>query len=241
MYNKIYDFCKTKNLGNATHNGLTEQPPRVKFLINIIETLGIDYTIKKFKKDPQDNFYLYNIYMKGSNNKMFIAHHDIVNSSFDNANDNSASCINCIMLKKLKPENNVCLLDGEEPPLFGAGSTELSNDIHNGEFGNISYVINLELTGKGGTNLVIGKNNSNIYRILMNKFNSAWTATFPFSDTEILIRNGIESACLMTVPLLEDGQPDYNLVYNCHSIEDSLDTIDPNDMKDFVEEILINI
>jgi hypothetical protein len=43
---------------------------------------------------------------------MVVAHHD-VNNKIDNANDNSASVINAIMIKKLLPSINVILLDGE--------------------------------------------------------------------------------------------------------------------------------
>jgi hypothetical protein len=42
---------------------------------------------------------------------MVVAHHDV--NKIDNANDNSASVINAIMIKKLLPSINVILLDGE--------------------------------------------------------------------------------------------------------------------------------
>ena len=85
---------------------------------------------------------------------MVVAHHDIANPSIDNANDNSASCINAIALKLLVPELNVVLLDGEEHG--GIGSQRLSEKINSGDFGSIEWVLNLELTGKGGDLFFIG-------------------------------------------------------------------------------------
>jgi hypothetical protein len=40
---------------------------------------------------------------------MVVAHHDVNNHRIDNANDNSASVINAIMIKKLLPSINVIL------------------------------------------------------------------------------------------------------------------------------------
>ena len=62
---------------------------------------------------PANNFY--NIMLMGSSDKFVVAHHDIVNPASDNANDNSCSVINALTIKKLRPEINVVILDGEEP------------------------------------------------------------------------------------------------------------------------------
>lgn len=77
----------------------------------------------------------YNIVMRGTSNRMVVAHHDIVNPDIDNANDNSASVINAIMIKKLMPEMNVVLLDGEE--VGGLGAHRCSELINDGFFGEI--------------------------------------------------------------------------------------------------------
>ena len=34
---------------------------------------------------------------------------------------------------------------------------------------------------------------------------------------------------------------EFSLLYNCHSSRDTVATIDPNDMKEFVEEVVIPI
>ena len=98
-------------------------------------------------KEPINNFY--NIILSGNSDKFVVAHHDIVNPNSDNANDNSCSVINALAIKKLRPEVNVVILDGEEPG--GIGSTRLAERIKNGDF-RCRWVLNLELTGKGGKN-----------------------------------------------------------------------------------------
>ncbi len=137
IYEKIYDFCKVKNLGSVFKN--TDSPtPRVEFLLNLLVEEGIPYELDKFIIDEVIG---YNIILRGDSDKMLVAHHDIVNPNVDNANDNSASVINAIALKKMSPHIHVVLLDGEE--FGGYGSQRVSEQILEGEFGEISYVLNL--------------------------------------------------------------------------------------------------
>ena len=96
MYNKIYDFCKVRNLGGTYSNG-NEPTPRVQFLMQLLESEGIDYELDTYQSRGNTCF---NIILKGDSNRMVVAHHDIVNPNIDNANDNSASVINAIMIKK---------------------------------------------------------------------------------------------------------------------------------------------
>ena len=107
IYNKIYDFCKVRNVGNVYKN--TDKPtPRVQFLIELLESENINYELDTFFVNDVN---CYNIVLKGSSSRMVVAHHDIVNAKIDNANDNSASVINAISIKKLMPEMNVVILD----------------------------------------------------------------------------------------------------------------------------------
>lgn len=139
MYSKIYDFCKVRNEGPIRHNDPEIPTNRVIFLIKLLKSEGIDYELDIF---PYRETSAYNLILKGSSSKMVVAHHDIVNPDIDNANDNSASIINAIMIKKLMPEINVVLLDGEE--MGGVGSQRVSEQIKSGQFGSIDWVLNLE-------------------------------------------------------------------------------------------------
>lgn len=246
MYDKIFDFCRVRNLGNCSMNGL-EPSPRVKFLLKLLDNEGIKYELDEFKSYRPDTNY-YNIILKGSSNRMVVAHHDIVNKDSDNANDNSCSVINAITLKKLRPNINVVILDGEE--LGGIGSKQLSSQINSGYFGKIEWVLNLELTGRGGKYFFIG----NYPGVLTNHIKTLFDCPIvdtPFNDSVIFNKYGIDSVVINPLPPLELGIKstvmynniylDYNMLFNCHSIEDSLDTISTSDMREFIEDIVLKI
>lgn len=248
MYNQIYYLCKSKNLGGAHKNGTTITS-RVEWIIKYLQSYNIDFDVDTFENKRFKNNNFYNIVMKGTSDKMVVAHHDIVNPNTDNANDNSASVINAIMLKRLRPDLNVVLLDGEEPPMMGVGSQRVSDQINNGDFGNIKWVLNLELTGKGGENFFIGNYPGELSNHIKSIFTDCPVFNTPFNDSEIFVRNGIDSCVINPVPLTKNpssirnnnGYFDLSLLYNCHTNRDTLDTIDINDMKVFTEKILLKI
>lgn len=245
MYNKIYDFCKVRNLGTIYKNSPDNPTPRILFLIDLLKSEEIPYQIDTFKVSGTTG---YNIILKGTSNRMVVAHHDIVNPNIDNANDNSASVINAIMIKKLIPQINVVLLDGEE--CGGLGSQRVSDQIKEGYFGDIEWVLNLELTGSGGKHFFIGNYPGNLHDRIKSIFNCPVVST-PFNDSVIFRRNGIDSCVINPLPPLNEGTSnvkwnddtylDYSLLFNCHSKSDTIDTINVNDMKEFVEEVVIPI
>lgn len=286
IYNKIYDFCKVRNKGNCFSNG-SEPTPRVKFLMELLDSEGIEYELDEFveerygrkpirapklRKKPRFNFLkglgitssgdiedevemepsvnkYYNIIMRGSSKKMVVAHHDVNNPTIDNANDNSASVINVIATKKLRPEINAVLLDGEE--FGGIGSRRLSKQIKAGEFGHIEWVLNYELTGKGGKYFFIGNYPGRLSDRITAMFNCPIVNT-PFNDSVILRSHGIDSVVINPIPPLPEGQKsrvvapdgkylDISMLYNCHSPKDTVGTISPADMKEFVEEVVLKI
>lgn len=246
IYNKIYDFCKVRNMGSIFAN--TDKPtPRVEFLMRLLDDNNIKYELDEFIVKKGDRVINgYNIVMKGTSDKMVVAHHDIVNPSIDNANDNSASVINCIALKKLRPDLNIALLDGEE--VGGLGSSRLAEQIKNGDFGNIKWVLNFELTGKGGENFFIGEYPGPLYNHIKSIFDCPSLRT-PFNDSEIFRGAGIDSVVINPLPITDDESPlvykdnylDIKMLYNCHSSRDTVDTIDPKDMKDFIEKVVLKI
>lgn len=257
MYNKIYDFCKVRNLGNIYKNDPNQPTPRVKFILSLLVSEGIDYELDKFeiegnnnlnfnfrsfkklkRDEPKEKLYGYNIIMKGSSDKMVVAHHDVNNHTIDNANDNSASVINAIMVKKLMPNINVVLLDGEE--FGGLGSKRASEQINSGYYGNIKWVLNLELSGKGGDNFFIGNYKGPLFDHIKKLFNCKVYNT-PFNDSVEFRKNGIDSCVINPLPVLSNGDLDYSMLFNCHNSKDTVSTIDPNDMRIFVENVLCKI
>ena len=251
MYQKIYDFCKVRNTGNIYKN--EDVPtPRAQFILDLLDTEGIKYELDKFSINPgwyNKNGVGYNIILRGTSNRVVVAHHDVSNPHIDNANDNSCSVINAIMLKKLVPEINVVLLDGEE--CGGLGSQRLSEQINKGDFGDIEWVLNLELTGRGGKYFFIGDYPGNLTNHIKLIFDCPIVRT-PYNDSVTFIKNGIDSVVINPLPPLDNGNTsqvkwdentylDYSMLFNCHTEKDTIDSISVDDMKEFVEEIVLKI
>lgn len=245
MYNKIYDFCKVRNLG-GTYSNSNEPTPRVEFLMQLLESEGIDFELDIYQSRGNTCF---NLILKGDSDRMVVAHHDIVNPNIDNANDNSASVINAIMIKKLMPHINVVLLDGEE--CGGLGSQRVSDQINDGYFGTIDWVLNLELTGKGGKYFFIGNYPGKLSDHIKSIFDCPITNT-PYNDSVTFRKNGIDSVVINPIPPLNEGKTssvkwnddiylDFSMLYNCHSSKDTIDTIDILDMREFVEDVVVRI
>ena len=244
MYNKIYDFCKVRNFGGVYSNG-DKPTPRVQFLMQLLESESIDYELDTYQSRGNTCF---NLILKGDSDRMVVAHHDIVNPNIDNANDNSASVINAIMIKKLMPHINVVLLDGEE--FGGLGSQRVSDQINDGYFGTIDWVLNLELTGKGGKYFFIGNYPGKLSNHIKSIFDCPITNT-PYNDSVTFRKNGIDSVVINPIPPLNEGKSsvkwnndtylDFSMLYNCHSSKDTIDTIDINDMKEFTEDVVLKI
>jgi hypothetical protein len=188
----------------------------------------------------------FNIVLTGTSDKFVVAHHDIVNKDSDNANDNSCSVINALMIKKLRPEVNVVILDGEE--FGGIGSNHLSQRIKAGDF-KCKWVLNLELTGKGGKNFFVGAMGTPLTDWIANRFECPMV-NVPFNDSVIFKKYGINSTVINPLPVTEEKSPvinkegeylNFKMLFNCHKMSDSVDTIDPKDMEEFVNEICLKI
>lgn len=251
MYEKIYDFCKVRNLGTVYDNDPETPTPRVQFLMDLLESEGVEYELDKFETSGgwfSKKGVGYNIILKGNSNRMVVAHHDVNNPNIDNANDNSASVINAIMVKKLMPHIHVVLLDGEE--FGGLGSQRVSDQINEGYYGDIDWVLNLELSGKGGKHFFIGDYPGPLHDRILELFNCPVVRT-PYNDSVTIRKNGIDSCVINPLPPLTEGKSsvkwndstylDYNMLFNCHSSKDTVDTIDPKDMKEFVEDVVVKI
>jgi hypothetical protein len=239
----IEGFCKVRNHANALGNN-QYYTPRLEFLIALLESAGIPYEVDQFTVGEVP---FYNLIMRGTGTKMVIAHHDVVNTGSDNANDNSASVINAIALKKLSPETHVVITDGEEVGLMGA--RRLAKRISSGDFGWIEWVLNIELSGKGGKNFMIGCHGGKLTDRIVSLFNPPIKRT-PLSDCYAMIEYGIDTNVINPLPLLTEGQSDMmnergfldnSSWYLCHSDEDSFDKISIKEMEEFVTEVLLPI
>lgn len=240
IYDRIKGLCAARNLGTSRHNGKERVTARVKWICDLLDELSLEWSMDRIVWG--DN-YLYNIILHSEVKegvKVISAHHDIVLANSDNANDNSASVICAIALKLQRPETMVVLLDGEE--VGGVGSTSFADELTSARFGQVSWVLNLELSGRGGKEFLLGEQGSNgplgkrIQETLRPDI-----ITVPFNDSVRFREAGLDSCCVNPLPRLSSGELDRSGWFLCHTIGDSLDEISVEDMEEWVEEVLVKI
>jgi len=172
---------------------------------------------------------------------IFVAHHDIVNINSDNCLDNSASVVNLIAfahmcrVAKLNKSIHVVFTDCEE--FGGRGAQRLSERINDGVFGNVEYVVNLELTACGTRFLCENVKDSRLCRFLLDD-GFAGVST-PFNDSVILRANDIDSICITIIPdeeLLQVLRTGYCETWSlCHQSNDVVENAIEEDMNKFLE------
>ena len=261
IYNEIFPYCKIRSL-SARENGIIT-PPRVERIIQILNESNIAHTHESFLNPYRNGMNLFhNIYCRGNSTLLFTAHHDITGNS-EGANDNSASVINLLALKMLRPEANIAFTDGEE--IGGIGAEQLSQNI-NSIFPDTTSILNLELTGLGGKRFFLGKSRNGIQYISefikeMDIFQGDYPVpeiNTPFNDSVIFNRNQIDSVVINPLPVLNekpkesflfgeeikfiDGSIlDSSIISLSNGKYDNTDTISVDDMKEFVEQVLVPI
>jgi len=215
----------------------------LKFLINLVEELGLKYEVHTVDFDDyyleESLVYFHNLILKGNSKRWISAHYDIFNENSQNANDNSASVINAIATKILNPDINVVLLDAEEQPFVCQGTknhimyllTHSDRDVFK-----IEFILNLELTGLG-RNIVVENKNGNLLETIKANFD-VHVMELPTSDSRYFRKKCIDSICVSTAPLL-DGKINFDHFKKCHKEEDNLESISILDMKEFVCDFLL--
>jgi len=229
IYDEIYNFCKVRDLNRFQYSN------RAKFIVELLTKHGIEHKIVRTKSTTYKK-YFYNIFCFGSSNKFLSAHYDVVDIHADNANDDSASVINCIAYKLMNPSVNLIILDGEEPPYMGAGSNMAAKYL---KFNNIpvGWIFNLELTGVGD-HFFIDNAPTQLANNIIKQFSEAIVISTPFNDAMIFRRHGLQSNVVTTINLNENGEPDMSPLYQSHGPSDSVDKMSTKDMQNFVENVV---
>lgn len=190
-------------------------------------------------RNATDNNF-YNLYIRGTGRCAIMAHHDIVNPKSDNCNDNSASCINVIAAKLLNPEVHVIINDAEE--IGGLGAQRSAEKIKEGYFGELDFVLNLELTAVGGKEFFVEKySKSALFDRITALFPGVDMYSTPFHDGIVLRRNEIDSVVINPLPRLRNGELNYDLLGLCHSDDDKIKLANFNDMRVFVTDVVTPI
>ena len=253
----LQDFCRIRPEGTWRDNPEDRLPSRAKFIVELAEMLGFETSVDIWSVAEKP---LYNVHVHGKGPLMLIAHHDINNPNSENANDNSASIINALLLKTRRPHVPLTFTDGEEFGGFGAkrlGHRMLEKSVPGAPYARA--VLNLELTGRGGKYFFLGKGlgeDSDLSLFIQDIFDCP-TYHVPFNDAVILDSMGIDSVVINPLPPLLESEKTWQVGYNdtdpivylgehlnkrvlhlCHSPEDKVKRLSNADMKDFISDVL---
>lgn len=229
--------------------------PRLLKIKEILDYFQIQYKVKHYIVNGFEERYFTNIYISfGTENEnkgvLFLAHHDISNERSENCQDNTSSVCHILeMIKNLKDKPlsrpvHFAIVDSEEHVnVHCCGSQVLSEDIHNGLFGELELCVNLELSGLG----------KNIWVSSFEKFPdicekyiqslNAYKVKTPFNDAYVLSLYDVPAMC---IGILDDK--DIDIAYNqigypfiwdlCHSLDDTFDKISKEDMEEFQNKLI---
>jgi hypothetical protein len=243
-------LCSVKNQSNSLKGNENPITPRVSFIVDTILDLGIYEGLNLDIFDDVSNLKYVNIELGinigAENSVIYVAHHDVNNINSDNCQDNSASVSNLLSLAKHfsnnKPtDKNVYIVFTDCEEFGGLGAIQLSKRINEGVFGNVEYVVNLELTANG-TNFWNDSKNFKNDSLLLDKLNSITKFTSvrtPFNDSVIFRKNNIDSVCIgsLTDKDLKQvlGRGFCQTWALCHKKEDKFENSNANDMDKFIE------
>jgi hypothetical protein len=238
IYHRLAEFCAVRNEGSTYRNG-TKPTPRVVWILGLLEELGIEYELDEWCLSSDRR--AWNIYLHSVEKQpmTIMAHHDIVNPRSENANDNSASVINAIAAKLERPELTVVLTDGEE--VGGLGAARYARLVLSRLLPRPIWVLNLELTGRGGKSYFIGDDIEGPLKGYLLAKHRAETVSVPFNDSVTLRRHGIDSVVINPLPKDEHGEFELWRLGRCHSPEDTVAEVSFADMQEFVEGVVLPI
>ena len=267
-YDFLLDYSSVYNVFPACTAQPNPFSNRVMFIIDTLNKLNVKYTVDIFNYDGSKVIWgnhsysshkLVNIIVEPNpqvtgSATVFVAHHDVANVHSQNCQDNGASVCNLLrlisLIKKSKTESKRTIIlfsDHEEGGAIGAkqfasksmrikNSSSIQHDI----YGTISSVVNLELTGKGKivwSDCSFNKNEEELHLLLettlgqnIPKFKT------PLNDAIMFRKYDYPVLCIGILP--EDDLKDKTTWKICHSINDTIEKCDENDMEDFTNFLL---
>ena len=259
----LRDYSQVYNMYPASASQPNPFSNKVMFLINELTQMGVKYSIDIFSYEGNNlmlfgndsSHKLVNIIVEPNPNAtgpaiVFCAHHDVANVRSENCQDNGASVCNLLRLAALvnkakEQTKRVIILfsDSEESGARGARrfaskgdrSKENPSIIKHDIYGDISAVINLELTGKGTvvwSDCEAKKPEVELHEILEKTLGRTIPKlNTPPSDAIAFRRFGYPVLCIGILP--EEDMKDKNTWRLCHSMNDTFDKCDRKNMEDF--------
>lgn len=239
-------FLGVKNSRTHFQNTSPKLSERAVFIIQQLTEMGFPFSVELFSIQ---GVYFYNIIVpvirkETEDTIMLTAHHDVLNINSNNVNDNTASIVNLLVFMQKIWENpkeintNIIVAFPDCEEYGGVGAQIISQDIQNGKYGNVKYVLNLELTAHGQhiwqefmpyrfkqKNSLTDK----LYSFLGSE--NIESSPIPFADSTIFQKNEIDSVTIGTLPLNSIGNYDYSIWSICHRDDD--DKYNLEDMENF--------
>lgn len=262
----LKDLSTVHNLYSAQTPQPNPMSNRVMYIIDMLTKMNVKYTLDIFDYNTGNkiiwghNSYsshkLVNIIVEPNPQEtgpavVFVAHHDVANVHSQNCQDNSASICNLLRLvsliksSKTKSQRTIILFSDQEEggargaKQFASKSKHIKNSssIQHDIYGEISSVINLELTGKGTivwSDCSINKNEEQLHLSLetvlgqnIPKFKT------PPNDAILFRRYDYPVLCIGILP--EEDLEHKTTWKICHSINDTIEKCDRKNMEDFTE------
>lgn len=261
-YDFLMDYSKVFNLYPARvaqHNPFSN---KAMYIIDKLNLLGVKYTIDIFNYDGSNLIWgsaetehkLVNIIAEPNPEAtgpaiIFCAHHDVANVRSENCQDNGASVCNLLRLSSLiknskESHQRVIILfsDCEESGAkgskrFARKSSKIkdSSNIKHDIYGEISGVVNLELTGLGTeiwSDCKSDKNDIALHNKLEEVYKKPIVKLFtPPSDVISFRDYYFPAICIGILP--ENELENKNTWKLCHTMGDTLTKCNRKDMEDF--------
>ena len=261
-HNFLEEMCAFNADFNAFRPRVNPITNRVEYICFQLKKMGVPFDVdmfiaRKVEENGTNSEKYVNIYsfFKGQNTNnetiVFLAHHDVARLESENCQDNTASVCNllhlCGILKDKKLNKNVLVVwtDAEEIVSWtNSGAKRLSVLCNLGFFGKVTKAINLELTANGTELWASCDASAKLIYEIQTEYKARRVGT-PYNDSIIIEDNKIESVC---IGILTPSELDIALQRGfcatwglCHKMEDTFDKANAEDMKRFVENVLLKM
>jgi len=266
-YDFLMEYADVFNIYPARTEQPNPFSPKVMYIIDTLNKFDVKYTVdifgydgyKVFWSNTADSHKLVNIIVEPNPNAtgpaiVFCAHHDVANPRSNNCQDNGASVCNLLKLTNLIKESKenlqrtiILFSDCEESGAKGAGKfakdstkTDNPNIIKHNKFGEISGVVNLELTGLGDVIWTDCHNNEQDItlhqKLEATKKEKLIKLSTPPSDVIAFRTSKFPALCIGILP--KEDLKDRKTWRLCHSMEDTIEKCNRKNMEDFTNFLL---
>lgn len=244
-YEFLRQLCSFEADITSFRGNLNPISNRVAYIMHQLDTHNIKYVVDKFQPivgvpDAEEGkFAEVNIVVEieGTNKDIttiFSAHHDVNNPKSENCQDNTASVANlldlCVRLSNNKPANNVviCFNDSEEKVSpTTCGIQRLIQNIKGGKYGQVKYVVVLELTANGRNYWMSYREENLLSQTIRNIHPTTHRVRTPYNDSFVVGGSGIPSVCIGSLDNGNMAQAKVGFCYTwsmCHNMADTFDS-----------------